>query len=112
MGLTGVIFLSRWISIQLSRWTWRGFTVADREKILWMLPRGLITIVLAIEIVEVRGTSMAFLPAMSFAVILVTNLILVFGSIRTSRMTPVEVPEVAASADESAGKRQVETDSP
>ncbi|HEX4643678.1 MAG TPA: cation:proton antiporter [Candidatus Acidoferrales bacterium] len=112
MGLTGVIFLSRWISIQLSRWTWRGFTAADREKILWMLPRGLITIVLAIEIVEVRGASMAFLPAMSFAVILVTNLILVFGSIRTSRMTPVEMPGVLASTDESAEKPQLETDSP
>jgi cell volume regulation protein A len=91
LGATGVIFLARWLSIQLSRWTWRGLGESDREKILWMLPRGLITIVLAIEIVEVRGQSMAFLPPMSFAVILLTNLILVFGSIRTSKTAPAEL---------------------
>jgi cell volume regulation protein A len=106
LGVTGTIFLARWVSIQLCRWTWRGLGESDREKILWMLPRGLITIVLAIEIVEVRGRSMDFLPPMSFAVILLTNLILVFGSIRTSKMTPTELPEVAeaASAGESDAK--------
>lgn len=98
LGLTGVIFLARWVSIQFCRWTWRGLGDSGREKILWMLPRGLITIVLAIEIVQVRGQSMAFLPPMAFAVILLTNLILVFGSIRTSKMAPAELPETAESA--------------
>ena len=101
MGVTGVIFLARWVSIQLCRWTWRGLGSSDREKILWMLPRGLITIVLAIEIVEVRGQSMAFLPAMSFAVILLTNLILVFGSIRTNKMDSTETPKTAEFAENS-----------
>ncbi len=94
MGVTAVIFLARWVSIQFSRWSWRGLENADREKILWMLPRGLITIVLAIEVIEVRGLSMAFLAPMSFAVVLLTNLILVFGSIRTSKMAPAESPEL------------------
>jgi cell volume regulation protein A len=98
IAVTGAIFLARWVSIQLSRWTWRGLGNADREKILWMLPRGLITIVLAIEVIEVRGMSMAFLAPMSFAVVLLTNLILVFGSIRTSKMVPAELPEPAESA--------------
>ncbi len=101
MGITAVIFLARWISIQLSRWSWRGLGDSDREKILWMLPRGLITIVLAIEVIEVRGASMAFLAPMSFAVVLLTNLILVFGSIRTSKMTSAELPELNESATES-----------
>ena len=105
MGLTGAIFLARWVSIQVCRWTWRGLGESDREKILWMLPRGLITIVLAIEIVEVRGQSMAFLPPMSFAVILLTNLILVFGSIRTSKMASPELPEPAEPARESEHRR-------
>jgi cell volume regulation protein A len=102
LGVIGAIYLGRWISIQLCRWTWRGLGPSDREKILWMLPRGLITIVLALEIVEVRGPSMAFLPAMSFAAILLTNLILVFGSIRTQRMIPTAEPvptEVALDSD-------------
>jgi cell volume regulation protein A len=100
LGVTGVIFLARWLSIQLSRWTWRGLGESDREKLLWMLPRGLITIVLAIEIVEVRGQSMAFLPPMSFAVILLTNFILVFGSIRTSKTAPAELSEPGEPAGE------------
>lgn len=107
LGLTGVIYLARWVSIQLCRWTWRGLGVSDREKILWMLPRGLITIVLAIEVVEVRGQSMSFLPPMSFAVILLTNLILVFGSIRTNRMASTEI----SGEPESIGGLQAKTPS-
>jgi cell volume regulation protein A len=101
LSVTGIIFLARWMSIQVCRWTWRGLGESDREKILWMLPRGLITIVLAIEIVEVRGQPMAFLPPMSFAVILLTNLILVFGSIRTSKTAPAESSEQVERAGES-----------
>jgi len=112
LGVTGVIFLARWASIQCCRWTWRGLGPSDREKILWMLPRGLITIVLAIEIVEVRGQSMAFLPPMSFAVILLTNLILVFGSIRTSKMAPTELSDPAESAGETNAKAPPVSDSP
>jgi hypothetical protein len=61
-----------------------------------MLPRGLITIVLAIEVVEVRGQSMSFLPPMSFAVILLTNLMLVFGSIRTNKLDAASATAPAA----------------
>ncbi len=92
LGVIGAIYLARWASIQICRATWRGLGAADREKILWMLPRGLITIVLALEIVEVKGPSMEFLPVMSFAAILLTNLILVFGSIRTQHVPPAEAP--------------------
>ena len=60
------------------------------KKFSGMLPRGLITIVLALEVVEVRGQSMAFLSPMAFAVILATNLILVFGSVRTKKMAGAE----------------------
>jgi len=104
LGVTGVIFLARWVSIKLCRWSWRGLGTSSREKILWMLPRGLITIVLAIEVVEVRGKSMAFLPPVSFAVILLTNLIMVFGSIRTSKMASAELPEPLESAGETDAK--------
>jgi cell volume regulation protein A len=112
LGVRGVIFLARWVSIQSCRWTWRSLGPSDREKILWMLPRGLITIVLAIEIVEVRGQSMAFLPPMSFAVILLTNLILVFGSIRTSKMAPAELPQLAEPAGESVANAPRISDTP
>jgi len=103
LGVTGAIYLARWISIQLCRWTWRGLGSSDREQILWMLPRGLITIVLAIEVVDVRGQSMSFLPPMSFAVILLTNLVLVLGSVRTRRIASPESSEVTESRMESSG---------
>jgi hypothetical protein len=45
-----------------------------REAILWRLPRGLITVVLAIQVSELGGSEVAFLPELAFAVILVTNL--------------------------------------
>jgi hypothetical protein len=68
-----------------------------------MLPRGLITIVLALEVVEVRGQSMAFLSPMSFAVILVTNLLLVFGSIRMKEMDSSELEEPHDSVEVAKG---------
>jgi cell volume regulation protein A len=87
LGVMGAIYLARWMAIQASRWAWRGVAPTERETILWMLPRGLITIVLALEVVDVRGRQMQFLPALPFAIILLTNLILIFGSIRVRHGT-------------------------
>jgi cell volume regulation protein A len=102
MGVTGAIFLARWMAIQFSRWTWRGVDPVGREKILWMLPRGLITIVLALEVVDVRGQAMSFLPALSFATILLTNLMLIFGSVRVQRAAPAEPAGLAEPAKEAS----------
>jgi len=112
LGVTGAIYLARWVSIQLCRWTWRGVGAFGREKILWMLPRGLITIVLAIEVYEVRGQSMAFLPPMSFAVILLTNLLLVLGSIRTLKMARTELPDAMESEPAPEAKTSALSDTP
>ena len=88
LGVTGAIYLARWASIQSSRWAWRGVGPSGRETILWMLPRGLITIVLALEVVDVRGQPMQFLPALAFATILLSNLLMIFGSVRARRAVP------------------------
>lgn len=101
LGVMGSIYLARWVAIQCSRWAWRGVDAAGREIVLWMLPRGLITIVLALEVVDVRGQPMQFLPALAFATILLTNLILIFGSVRvrrTARPEPAETLEPAKEA--------------
>jgi potassium/hydrogen antiporter len=88
-GTLGALFLARWMAIHSSRWAWRGISAHGREVILWMLPRGLITVVLAIEISEARSSELAFLPGLAFAVILATNLLLVFGSWRLHAIAPV-----------------------
>lgn len=88
-GTLGALFVARWLAIHSSRWAWRGISVQGREAILWMLPRGLITVVLAIQVAEARSSELAFLPGLAFAVILATNLLLVFGSWRLHAVAPV-----------------------
>ena len=57
-----------------------------------MLPRGLVTAVLALEIVDARGAVFAFLPAMAFTVVLVTNLFIVWGAVKSGQAAVVEEP--------------------
>ncbi len=80
-GTVASLFLARWLAIQSSKWSWKGIGTAGREAILWMLPRGLITVVLAIQVTEARPLELSFLPGLAFAVILVTNLMVVAGSL-------------------------------
>ena len=68
------IFVARWIAVQTGRLAWRGFSALERELMIWFVPRGLITAVLGIEVVEARGATFEFLPSLAFAVILLTNL--------------------------------------
>jgi potassium/hydrogen antiporter len=87
-GTLGSLFLARWLAIRSSRWAWRGIAAHNQELILWVLPRGLITVVLAIEVAEARGSGLAFVPGLAFAVILVTNALLVLASFRVRRSEP------------------------
>lgn len=92
------LFVSRLLAVQLSGWAIRNLQLGDRELLLWMMPRGLITAVLAFQVVQVRGEKVfSFLPALAFAVILVTNLMLVIGSVRAKkRSTQPEMSKIAA----------------
>ncbi len=99
-GTLAALFVARWLAIHSSRWAWRGISSHGREAILWMLPRGLITVVLAIEVAEARSSELSFLPGLAFAVILATNLLLVFGSWRlhSAAVTTPENDETETSA--------------
>jgi cell volume regulation protein A len=80
------IFVARWFAVQTGRLAWWGFSALERELMTWFVPRGLITAVLGVEVVEARGTDFAFLPSLAFAVILLTNLILLVGTIRARNL--------------------------
>ena len=80
---------------------------------LWIMPRGLITVVLALQVAAARSEA-GFLSALAFAVILVTNVMVVVGSLRASRdaaaiaapveaSTPAEVAEAQPGTESSAG---------
>ena len=84
LGILGAIVLATWIAARASRWSRQEIPDHERKMVLWILPRGLITAVLAIQVVESIGKEFAFLPAIAFTVILVTNAIVVVGSL-TSR---------------------------
>ncbi|MGH9539402.1 MAG: cation:proton antiporter [Terriglobales bacterium] len=100
-GTLGSLFLARWLAIHSSHWAWKGIGAHNRELILWVMPRGLITVVLAIRVAEARGSDLAFVPGLAFAVILVTNALLVLASFRARRATAVLATETTAVAPES-----------
>ncbi|MFQ5778173.1 MAG: cation:proton antiporter [Terriglobia bacterium] len=92
LGILGAIFLARWLAVQATGRVWRALEPGERELHFWMMPRGLITAILAIQVVETGGRDFAFLPAMAFAIILVTNLAVVWGNIRAARQVPEPAP--------------------
>ena len=64
----------------------------EREQIILLLPRGLITAVLAVQVIEDRGAEFGFLRVVAFATILLTNLLVVLGSVRARRAAPQPAP--------------------
>lgn len=99
VGCFAALFLVRLFVVQTGRFAWSAFTSHERELMIWLLPRGLITAVLGIDILEARGAAFEFLPSLAFAIILITNLALLIGTLRAKRL----FPEVAAAAPETSG---------
>ena len=88
VGILGALLLARALAIKASSWTWKDFQSKERELVLWIMPRGLITIVLALQVVRAWGNDFEFLPVLAFAIIIVTNIMLVIGSIRAMQVSP------------------------
>jgi hypothetical protein len=76
------------MAVNISGWTWKGISPQERELIILLLPRGLITAVLAIQVIDARGASFGFLRGVAFAIILLTDLLLVLASVRARRTVP------------------------
>ena len=94
-SVIAAIYLSRWIAVQTSRWSWRDVTPAERELLLLVHPRGLVTVVLALQVAEATGTSFQFLPTLAFGVIVFTNLLVVLGSVRARKKAGAAPPPIA-----------------
>ncbi|MGA8185565.1 MAG: cation:proton antiporter [Terriglobia bacterium] len=86
VGVLGAVILARALAVRASSWSWKGLHALEQELILWIMPRGLITVVLALQVLQARGKPFEFLPALAFATILATNLMVIIGSIRASRL--------------------------
>jgi cell volume regulation protein A len=112
LGILAALVLARFLAVQLSRWAVRDVTRKQAELLFWMLPRGLVTAVLALEIVAARGAVFAFLPAMAFTVILVTNLFIVWGAVRSGQISGAGHPPDQPARSEEAKPPSAEIPSP
>jgi cell volume regulation protein A len=92
LGLLGVFFLARTIAVQFSRIAWRGTTYSERELATLLIPRGLITAVLVLDAIGAQPDGLGFLTSLTFALILLTNVLVLLASIRASRMPAPEGP--------------------
>jgi potassium/hydrogen antiporter len=81
-GMLAAMFLSRWLAVQSSRWSWSDVRPDERELMTWIFPRGLITIVLGLQVVEAVDTGLSFLSSLAFVAILFTNFLVIVGGIR------------------------------
>lgn len=82
VGILCVFLIARAIAVTVSRVAWRGTTSRERELAMMLIPRGLITAVLALEVVQGMPKELAFLPSLTFALILFTNVLVLVASIR------------------------------
>jgi len=92
LGCFGALLIARWLTVESGRLAWRGFTRREREIMIWFLPRGLITAVLGIDVLEARGTQFEFLPSLAFAVILLSNVVLLIGTFRARGLASTDTP--------------------
>jgi len=77
------LILARWLGLQVTTLVWHGIDRREKEIAFWLLPRGLITAVLAIQIYGTGGQAFRFLPGLAFVIILITNALVVVGTWRT-----------------------------
>jgi cell volume regulation protein A len=92
------ILAAREVAVQTGRFGWRSFSALERELMVWFIPRGLISAVLAIEVLETRGSELTFMPSLAFAVILLSNLVLLIGTIRARKLPASELETQAGEA--------------
>jgi len=96
LGILAAVIVARFVAVLGSRWVVHDVTLRETELLFWMLPRGLVTAVLALEIVNDRGQIFSFLPAMAFTVVLVTNLFIVWGAVRSGNPAAAVAPTLSA----------------
>ena len=83
------VLAARVVVVETGRLAWPRFSALERELMVWFVPRGLITAVLGIQVVEARGNDFAFLPSLAFTVVLLSNLTVLVGTIRARNLPPL-----------------------
>ncbi|MFP5203879.1 MAG: cation:proton antiporter [Acidobacteriota bacterium] len=93
LAILAVMFVARVLSVQASRVVWRQANGRDRELATLLIPRGLITAVLALEAIQARPVDLKFFPSLTLALILLTNGLALIATVRAKGAAEVsEVP--------------------
>ncbi len=96
VAVLGTVLVARYLAVLASRWSFRAVkSKEERELVFWLFPRGLITAVLAFQILEIQGREFASLPLIAFAIILLTNLLVIFGTLRARWLEAAPIPQPA-----------------
>ena len=85
LGILVALVLARYAAVRATRWSIRDVQPADTELLFLMMPRGLITAVLALQVLTARGEVFSFLPSMAFTVVLFTNIFVVVAAVTAKK---------------------------
>lgn len=86
VGILAVILVARYAAVNASRFVWRGTSWRERELATMLIPRGLITAVLALEAIQAMPNDLMFFPSLTFALILLTNALALVATVRAKGM--------------------------
>jgi cell volume regulation protein A len=103
LAILAALFLARGVAVQLSRSAWRGTTRHEREMATLMIPRGLVTAVLALEIADRLGAESEFLVSLAFALILFSNLLLLVGTVSSRISRDEALPDEGIGEEVASG---------
>jgi NhaP-type Na+/H+ or K+/H+ antiporter len=84
-----VMLVARFAAVQASRVVWRGLSWREHELATMLIPRGLITAVLALEAIEAKPVDLVLFPSLAFALILLTNGLALVATVRTKGVPDV-----------------------
>jgi len=91
VGILAAIVVARWLAVRATSWSIRDITKSDTELLTLMFPRGLITAVLALQVLSAKGQQFFYLPAMAFTVIVFSNIFVVVAAVRSKKGVPVGI---------------------
>lgn len=95
VGILVAVVVARWLAVRATSWSIRDMDPADTELLVLMFPRGLITAVLALQVLAAKGQQFFYLPAMAFTVVLFTNIFVVVAAVRSKKRSIGAAPEEA-----------------
>ena len=90
-----VMLAARLIAVQMSRVVWRGPNRREREVTTMLIPRGLITAVLALQAIQAKPVDLIYFPSLTFTLILLTNGLGLVATVRAQQVESKKPAEVA-----------------